>query len=243
MSVSKMSKDEKRKQVQTHNQILTSVGCLFVVGVSTFSVIGTKSAINRINSDVQDVIVYAQQQVNQSNYMNSIHPIVDSNNDKSDEFNPSSDEVTVVDTYEHNVTSNVDIDSTNSVDFDSHTDMNDESDVVITDNDESDIIISDDDTSSDIIIDFEDNTKKELETNTDLVSGKEWLTQSKNGDYEYVVKCGDRLIDLCDRACYPLCEIVEYNHIENPNLIYIGQVIKFPQAGPNGTADYTNIGL
>ena len=121
--------------------------------------------------------------------------------------------------------------------------MNDESDVVITDNDESDIIISDDDTSSDIIIDFEDNTKKELETNTDLVSGKEWLTQSENGDYEYVVKCGDRLIDLCDRACYPLCEIVEYNHIENPNLIYIGQVIKFPQAGPNWTADYTNIGL
>ena len=112
MSVSKMSKDEKRKQVQTHNQILTSVGCLFVVGVSTFSVIGTKSAINRINSDAQDVIVYAQQQVNQSNYMNSI---VDSNNDKSDEFNPSSDEVTVVDTYEHNVTSNVDIDSTTQI--------------------------------------------------------------------------------------------------------------------------------
>lgn len=63
MAVSNGSRSVKKQQLQTQNQIITSVGCLFVIATMVFSVIGAKLAINSINRDAQDAIVYAQQQV------------------------------------------------------------------------------------------------------------------------------------------------------------------------------------
>ena len=54
MSVSKMSKDDRKKRNHTQNQILTSFGCLFVTAVGVFSASGAKFAINAINRDATD---------------------------------------------------------------------------------------------------------------------------------------------------------------------------------------------
>lgn len=61
MSDSQESRDVRKKRLQTQNQILTVFGCGLIVATSMLSVMGARFAINSINRDVQDAIVYAKQ--------------------------------------------------------------------------------------------------------------------------------------------------------------------------------------
>ena len=82
-----------------------------------------------------------------------------------------------------------------------------------------------------------ESTLMEPETNTSWASGMDWLTQQDDGDYVYVVQKGDCLNDICARTGFALNEVVAYNHIDNPNIIHVGERIVFPKDGPN-TVDY-----
>lgn len=61
MSDSQESRDARKKRLQTQNQILTVFGCGVIVATSMLSVMGARFAINSINRDAQDAIVYAKQ--------------------------------------------------------------------------------------------------------------------------------------------------------------------------------------
>ena len=82
-----------------------------------------------------------------------------------------------------------------------------------------------------------ESTLMEPETNTSWASDMDWLTQQDDGDYVYVVQKGDCLNDICARTGFALNEVVAYNHIDNPNIIHVGERIVFPKDGPN-TVDY-----
>lgn len=62
MSDSQDSREERKKKLQSQNQILTGVGCCAIVATAIFSVMGARYAINSFNRDAQDAIVYAKQQ-------------------------------------------------------------------------------------------------------------------------------------------------------------------------------------
>ena len=51
-----------------------------------------------------------------------------------------------------------------------------------------------------------------------------------SSDYEYVVKSGDTLSSIARRYNTTYQELARYNNIANPNLIYVNQVIKIPNA-------------
>lgn len=51
-----------------------------------------------------------------------------------------------------------------------------------------------------------------------------------SSDYEYVVKRGDTLSSIARRYNTTYQELARYNNIANPNLIYVNQVIKIPNA-------------
>lgn len=240
MSVSKMSKEDRRRRIQTQNQILTSVGCLFVIGVSIFSVMGTKMAVNSINRNAQDALVYAQQQAN-NRQMNATSVIDDVELD--------------VDTNESKQWSDEQVKwmQENHITYNENGEPVDEDGNVVVD---PTVSAKPSQTKTDSIADVTSSNKnsnkneesdktpiEKPETNTDWAAGKDWLTQSDNGDYKYVISYGDTLNKLCGRTGFSLNEIVEYNNISNPDLIHVGQVIVFPQAGPNGTANNTNLGL
>lgn len=260
MSVSKMSKEDRKRRHQTQNQILTSVGCLFVIGAAAFSVMCTKFAINSINRDAQDAIVYAQQQVNNDSTVNrkkdnvntkADTTVTDDIYDDTDVKNQWSDEQIKWMQENHiryneygqpvDENGNIVVDPTVQV-TDDDVSVSDEVSVVPNDKLSSDDISDEDITVDDVSV-SETIPAKKPETNTDWVSGKDWLTQSDNGDYEYVVQRGDTLSELCKDAGFSLEEIIEYNQIANRNIIRVGQTIRFPQAGPNGAACNTNLGL
>jgi len=44
----------------------------------------------------------------------------------------------------------------------------------------------------------------------------------------YTVRRGDTLYSIARRFGYTVSQLVAYNHIRNPNLIYVGQLIQFP---------------
>ena len=50
----------------------------------------------------------------------------------------------------------------------------------------------------------------------------------KNSDIEYIVKSGDTLSGIASKYNTTYQKLAEYNNIENPNLIYVNQVIKIP---------------
>ena len=62
-------------------------------------------------------------------------------------------------------------------------------------------------------------------------SVKEEVTPTpSSSDYEYVVKSGDTLSSIARRYNTTYQELARYNNIANPNLIYVNQVIKIPNA-------------
>lgn len=224
MSVSKMSKDDRKKRNHTQNQILTSFGCLFVAAVGVFSASGAKFAINAINCDATDTIVLAQQsepiKITTSESEETSEDAVksntteQSNTDKPDDTKWSDAQVKWM--QENHITYN---ENGQPVDEDGN---------VVTDP----IITANSDSSESL-----ESTLREPETNTSWASGMDWLTQQDDGDYVYVVQKGDCLNDICSRTGFTLNEVVAYNHIDNPNIIHVGERIVFPKDGPN-TVDY-----
>lgn len=234
MSVSKMSKDDRKKRNHTQNQILTSFGCLFVTAVGVFSASGAKFAINAINRDATDTIVLAQQSRQFKPQSQQSEPIKittseseetsegavksntteQSNTDKPDDTKWSDEQVKWM--QENHITYN---ENGQPVDEDGN---------VVTDP----TITSNSDSSESL-----ESTLMEPETNTSWASGMDWLTQQDDGDYVYVVQKGDCLNDICSRTGFALNEVVAYNHIDNPNIIHVGERIVFPKDGPN-TVDY-----
>ena len=57
------------------------------------------------------------------------------------------------------------------------------------------------------------------------------LTQSASADWFYVVKAGDTLFAIGRRYGVNPYDIARYNHLANPNLIYVGQKLRIPCAG------------
>lgn len=234
MSVSKMSKDDRKKRNNTQNQILTSFGCLFVAAVGVFSASGAKFAINAINRDATDTIVLAQQSRQFKPQSQQSEPIKittseseetsedavksntteQSNTDKPDDMKWSDEQVKWM--QENHITYN---ENGQPVDEDGN---------VVTDP----TITANSDSSESL-----ESTLMEPETNTSWASGMDWLTQQDDGNYVYVVQKGDCLNDICARTGFALNEVVAYNHIDNPNIIHVGERIVFPKDGPN-TVDY-----
>lgn len=234
MSVSKMSKDDRKKRNHTQNQILTSFGCLFVTAVGVFSASGAKFAINAINRDATDTIVLAQQS-------RQFKP--QSQQSEPSKITTSESEETSKDAVKSNTTEQSNTDKPddtkwsdaqvkwmqeNHITYNENGQPVDEDGNVVTDP----TIIANSDSSESL-----ESTLMEPETNTSWASGMDWLTQQDDGDYVYVVQKGDCLNDICSRTGFALNEVVAYNHIDNPNIIHVGERIVFPKDGPN-TVDY-----
>lgn len=234
MSVSKMSKDDRKKRNHTQNQILTSFGCLFVAAVGVFSASGAKFAINAINRDATDTIVLAQQSRQFKPQAQQSEPI---------KITTSESEETSEDAVKSNTTEQSNTDKPddtkwsdeqvkwmqeNHITYNENGQPVDEDGTVVTDP----TITANSDSSESL-----EFTLMEPETNTSWASGMDWLTQQDDGDYVYVVQKGDCLNDICSRTGFALNEVVAYNHIDNPNIIHVGERIVFPKDGPN-TVDY-----
>lgn len=234
MSVSKMSKDDRKKRNHTQNQILTSFGCLFVAAVGVFSASGAKFAINAINRDATDTIVLAQQS-------RQFKP--QSQQSEPSKITTSESEETSEDAVKSNTTEQSNTDKPddtkwsdeqvkwmqeNHITYNENGQPVDEDGNVVTDP----TITANSDSSESL-----ESTLMEPETNTSWASGMDWLTQQDDGDYVYVVQKGDCLNDICACTGFSLNEVVTYNHIDNPNIIHVGERIVFPKDGPN-TVDY-----
>lgn len=234
MSVSKMSKDDRKKRNHTQNQILTSFGCLFVTAVGVFSASGAKFAINAINRDATDTIVLAQQSRQFKPQSQQSEPI---------KITTSESEETSEDAVKSNTTEQSNTDKPddtkwsdaqvkwmqeNHITYNENGQPVDEDGNVVTDP----TITANSDSSESL-----ESTLREPETNTSWASGMDWLTQQDDGNYVYVVQKGDCLNDICARTGFALNEVVAYNHIDNPNIIHVGERILFPKDGPN-TVDY-----
>ena len=229
-----MSKDDRKKRNHTQNQILTSFGCLFVAAVGVFSASGAKFAINAINRDATDTIVLAQQS-------RQFKP--QSQQSEPSKITTSESEETSEDAVKSNTTEQSNTDKPddtkwsdaqvkwmqeNHITYNENGQPVDEDGNVVTDP----TITANSDSSESL-----ESTLMEPETNTSWASGMDWLTQQDDGDYVYVVQKGDCLNDICSRTGFALNEVVAYNHIDNPNIIHVGERIVFPKDGPN-TIDY-----
>ena len=234
MSVSKMSKDDRKKRNHTQNQILTSFGCLFVAAVGVFSASGAKFAINAINRDATDTIVLAQQsrQFKPQSQQSEPSKITTSESEETSEDAVKSNTTEQSNTDKHDDTKCSDAQvkwmQENHITYNENGQPVDEDGNVVTDP----TITANSDSSESL-----ESTLMEPETNTSWASGMDWLTQQDDGDYVYVVQKGDCLNDICARTGFALNEVVAYNHIDNPNIIHVGERIVFPKDGPN-TVDY-----
>lgn len=234
MSVSKMSKDDRKKRNHTQNQILTSFGCLFVAAVGVFSASGAKFAINAINRDATDTIVLAQQsrQFNPQSQQSEPSKITTSESEETSEDAVKSNTTEQSNTDKPDDTKWSDVQvkwmQENHITSNENGQPVDEDGNVVTDP----TITANSDSSESL-----ESTLMEPETNTSWASGMDWLTQQDDGDYVYVVQKGDCLNDICSRTGFALNEVVAYNHIDNPNIIHVGERIVFPKDGPN-TVDY-----
>lgn len=234
MSVSKMSKDDRKKRNHTQNQILTSFGCLFVAAVGVFSASGAKFAINAINRDATDTIVLAQQsrQFKPQSQQSEPSKITTSESEETSEDAVKSNTTEQSNTDKPDDTKWSDVQvkwmQENHITYSENGQPVDEDGNVVTDP----TITANSDSSESL-----ESTLMEPETNTSWASGMDWLTQQDDGDYVYVVQKGDCLNDICARTGFALNEVVAYNHIDNPNIIHVGERIVFPKDGPN-TVDY-----
>ena len=234
MSVSKMSKDDRKKRNHTQNQILTSVGCLFVAAVGIFSASGAKFATNAINRDAMDTIVLAQQykpsqNVTSEPVKNATNNVVSNKTTNVEKTDTKSEAESNSDTEWSD--EQVKWMQENHITYNENGQPVDENGNIVTDP----TVTVDSDSSKSL-----ESTSVEPETNTSWADGMDWLTQLDNGDYAYTVKSGDCLDKICNRAGFTLNEVVDYNNIDNPNVIHVGQQIVFPKAGPNTTS---NLGL
>ncbi|HLH61471.1 MAG TPA: LysM peptidoglycan-binding domain-containing protein [Ktedonobacteraceae bacterium] len=59
-----------------------------------------------------------------------------------------------------------------------------------------------------------------------------------SGDRAYTVVGGDTLAGIASRYGTTYMNLAAYNHISNPNLIYVNQVICIPGTGSNGGSSY-----
>lgn len=231
MSVSKMSKDDRKKRNHTQNQILTSFGCLFVAAVGVFSASGAKFAINAINCDATDTIVLAQQS-RQFKPQSQPSKITTSESEETSEDAVKSNTTEQSNTDKPDDTKWSDAQvkwmQENHITYNENGQTVDEDGNVVTDP----TITANSDSSESL-----ESTLMEPETNTSWASGMDWLTQQDDGDYVYVVQKGDCLNDICSRTGFALNEVVTYNHIDNLNIIHVGERIVFPKDGPN-TVDY-----
>lgn len=231
MSVSKMSKDDRKKRNHTQNQILTSFGCLFVAAVGVFSASGAKFAINAINRDATDTIVLAQQS-RQFKPQSQPSKITTSESEETSEdaVKSNTTEQSNTDKYDDTKWSDAQVKwmQENHITYNENGQPVDEDGNVVTDP----TITANSDSSESL-----ESTLMEPETNTSWASSMDWLTQQDDGDYVYVVQKGDCLNDICARTGFALNEVVAYNHIDNPNIIHVGERIVFPKDGPN-TVDY-----
>lgn len=234
MSVSKMSKDDRKKRNHTQNQILTSFGCLFVAAVGVFSASGAKFAINAINRDATDTIVLAQQSRQFKPQSQQSEPskitTLESEETSEDAVKSNTTEQSNTDKPDDTKWSDVQVKwmQENHITYNENGQPVDEDGNVVTDP----TITANSDSSESL-----ESTLMEPETNTSWASGMDWLTQQDDGDYVYVVQKGDCLNDICSRTGFALNEVVAYNHIDNPNIIHVGERIVFPKDGPN-TVDY-----
>lgn len=234
MSVSKMSKDDRKKRNHTQNQILTSFGCLFVAAVGVFSASGAKFAINAINRDATDTIVLAQQsrQFKPQSQQSEPSKITTSESEETSEDAVKSNTTEQSNTDKPDDTKWSDVQvkwmQENHITYNENGQPVDEDGNVVTDP----TITANSDSSESL-----ESTLMEPETNTSWASGMDWLTQQDDGDYVYVVQKGDCLNDICSRTGFALNEVVAYNHIDNPNIIHVGERIVFSKDGPN-TVDY-----
>lgn len=234
MSVSKMSKDARKKRNHTQNQILTSFGCLFVTAVGVFSASGAKFAINAINRDATDTIVLAQQSRQFKPQSQQSEPIkittLESEETSEDAVKSNTTEQSNTDKPDDTKWSDEQVKwmQENHITYNENGQPVDEDGNVVTDP----TITANSDSSESL-----ESTLMEPETNTSWASGMDWLTQQDDGDYVYVVQKGDCLNDICARTGFALNEVVTYNHIDNPNIIHVGERIVFPKDGPN-TVDY-----
>lgn len=234
MSVSKMSKDDRKKRNHTQNQILTSFGCLFVAAVGVFSASGAKFAINAINRDATDTIVLAQQS-------RQFKP--QSQQSQPSKITTSESEETSEDAVKSNTTEQSNTDKPDDMKWsDAQVKWMQENHITYNENgqpvDEDGNVVTDPTiTANSDSSESLESTLMEPETNTSWASGMDWLTQQDDGDYVYVVQKGDCLNDICARTGFALNEVVAYNHIDNPNIIHVGERIVFPKDGPN-TVDY-----
>ena len=226
-----MSKDDRKKRNHTQNQILTSFGCLFVAAVGVFSASGAKFAINAINRDATDTIVLAQQS-RQFKPQSQPSKITTSESEETSEDAVKSNTTEQSNTDKHDDTKWSDAQvkwmQENHITYNENGQPVDEDGNVVTDP----TITANSDSSESL-----ESTLMEPETNTSWASGMDWLTQQDDGDYVYVVQKGDCLNDICARTGFALNEVVAYNHIDNPNIIHVGERIVFPKDGPN-TVDY-----
>lgn len=229
-----MSKDDRKKRNHTQNQILTSFGCLFVTAVGVFSASGAKFAINAINRDATDTIVLAQQsrQFKPQSQQSELIKITTSESEETSEDAVKSNTTEQSNTDKPDDTKWSDEQvkwmQENHITYNENGQPVDEDGNVVTDP----TITSNSDSSESL-----ESTLMEPETNTSWASGMNWLTQQDDGDYVYVVQKGDCLNDICARTGFALNEVVTYNHIDNPNIIHVGERIVFPKDGPN-TVDY-----
>lgn len=229
-----MSKDDRKKRNHTQNQILTSFGCLFVAAVGVFSASGAKFAINAINRDATDTIVLAQQsrQFKPQSQQSEPSKITTSESEETSEDAVKSNTTEQSNTDKPDDTKWSDVQvkwmQENHITYNENGQPVDEDGNVVTDP----TITANSDSSESL-----ESTLMEPETNTSWASGMDWLTQQDDGDYVYVVQKGDCLNDICARTGFALNEVVAYNHIDNPNIIHVGERIVFPKDGPN-TVDY-----
>lgn len=229
-----MSKDDRKKRNHTQNQILTSFGCLFVAAVGVFSASGAKFAINAINRDATDTIVLAQQsrQFKPQSQQSEPSKITTSESEETSEdvVKSNTTEQSNTDKPDDTKWSDVQVKwmQENHITYNENGQPVDEDGNVVTDP----TITANSDSSESL-----ESTLMEPETNTSWASGMDWLTQQDDGDYVYVVQKGDCLNDICARTGFALNEVVAYNHIDNPNIIHVGERIVFPKDGPN-TVDY-----
>lgn len=234
MSVSKMSKDDRKKRNHTQNQILTSFGCLFVAAVGVFSASGAKFAINAINRDATDTIVLAQQsrQFKPQSQQSEPSKITTSESEEmsEDAVKSNTTEQSNTDKPDDTKWSDAQVKwmQENHITYNENGQPVDEDGNVVTDP----TITANSDSSESL-----ESTLREPETNTSWASGMDWLTQQDDGNYVYVVQKVDCLNDICARTGFALNEVVAYNHIDNPNIIHVGERILFPKDGPN-TVDY-----
>ena len=229
-----MSKDDRKKRNHTQNQILTSFGCLFVAAVGVFSASGAKFAINAINRDATDTIVLAQQsrQFKPQSQQSEPSKITTSESEETSEDAVKSNTTEQSNTDKPDDTKWSDVQvkwmQENHITYNENGQPVDEDGNVVTDP----TITANSDSSESL-----ESTLMEPETNTSWASGMDWLTQQDDGDYVYVVQKGDCLNDICARTGFALNEVVAYNHIDNPNIIHVGERIVFLKDGPN-TVDY-----